>query len=344
MDSSRTLLADVNAADALLRVLAEGVFHIDSSGCIARANDAAQALTGLTAGELTGRHVRDLLHTTNAGDPLQHADGAEVELVFRGAGGTPLSFNGRVARIESGGEPAGWVLAFARRGFQEIEQLKDELVSTVSHELKTPLAAIKAYTATLRQNPQLYQNRSEEFLEVVESQADRLSRLIDDMLLVTRVESAHLLRRRVLVGLDEIVQSALAEIALNPEKHRIVRKGSNVQISGDPERLRDIFRNVIENAVKYSPAGGSIEITGTQTGSHYVIEVRDEGVGIDPADQPYVFERFYRAQSERTSGIGGSGLGLHIVQALVRAHGGSVEVRSNPDRGTCFTLRFPVRQ
>jgi two-component system, OmpR family, sensor histidine kinase BaeS len=116
-----------------------------------------------------------------------------------------------------------------------------------------------------------------------------------------------------------------------------------VELSGDPDRLRDIFRNLLENAIKYSPHGGGLEVTVRQSAERTQIDVRDRGIGIAQEHLPYIFDRFYRAEDERTSAVGGSGLGLYIVQALVRAHGGTVDVRSDPGLGTTFTVNLPVR-
>ena len=217
------------------------------------------------------------------------------------------------------------------------------MVSTVSHELKTPLSAIKAYTATLRHNPALYESQRQEFLAVVEQQADRLSRLVEDMLLVTRVDTAQLLRRRTLVPLDRVLDEALAEVHFDPAIHSIERQTAGVQISGDPERLRDVLRNLLENALKYSPEGGAIEVSGAQNGEATCVVVRDRGIGITEEDLPYIFDRFYRAESAASASVGGSGLGLYIVHALVRAHGGTIDVRSAPGEGTSFIVRLPVR-
>ncbi|HEV2261780.1 MAG TPA: ATP-binding protein [Candidatus Rubrimentiphilum sp.] len=229
------------------------------------------------------------------------------------------------------------------RRVDEIEQLKNELVSTVSHELKTPLAAIKAYTATLRQNPELYLEKRDEYLRIIEEQTDRLSRLIEDLLMVTRVEGGQLLRRRTTVSLDTILDQVLTEIPFDPQRYRIERNTAGVVMSGDPDRLRDLLRNLIENAIKYSPEGGPIVIEAQQHRDHTFIEVRDSGVGIAAEDLPYIFERFYRVQSEKTAAIGGSGLGLYIVQAIVRAHGGTIEVRSDPGEGTTIAVTLPLR-
>lgn len=225
----------------------------------------------------------------------------------------------------------------------EIEQLKNELVSTVSHELKTPLAAIKAYTATLRQNPELYAEKREEYLRIVEEQADRLSRLIDDLLLVTRVEAGQLLRRRTITSVDEVLDEALAEIHFDHSHHLIERETGGAKISGDPDRLRDLLRNLIENAMKYSPKGGPIMVRARENATQTVLEVSDCGIGISADDLPYIFERFYRAESDISTAAGGSGLGLYIARAIARAHGGTIEASSEPGRGTTFTVSLPKR-
>ncbi len=357
MDSSRTLPADVSrelldellAAKALVsavtQVVGEGLIHLDEHRRIVRFSPAAQLLLGFSAESAIGSEIDSLLHESNAGTVCTAADGPQTHsLVLRNSAGQPARVQARSLVLKRGADIEGWLLAFGpKHSVDEIEQLKNELVSTVSHELKTPLAAIKAYTATLRNNPALYESRRNEFLGVVEQQADRLSRLIEDLLLVTRVESGQMLRRRVSVPLDSVVEEALRDLYYDPVKHPIERRCAGVVVSGDPERLRDVFRNLLENALKYSPDGGAIDVTGESSGTQTVVTVRDRGAGIDEADLPYIFDRFFRARSQAAASAGGSGLGLYIVHALVRAHGGTIDVRSELGCGTTFTLRLPIR-
>jgi signal transduction histidine kinase len=329
-----------------MHVAAEAIVQVDERRRIARFSTAAETILGFSADSMIGVAVDTLLHESNTA-PLcgPEGDAQQIALILRDSAGKPLHVHGRCVPLKRGADIDGWLLAFAPKArIEEIEQLKNELVSTVSHELKTPLAAIKAYTATLRQNPSLYESHREEFLGVVEQQADRLSRLVDDMLLVTRVESGQMLRRRVSVTLESVVDQALRELHHDPVSHPIERRYDGaLTISGDPERLRDVVRNLLENAFKYSPAGGTIAISAEGTLDQTIVTIRDSGIGIAATDLPYVFDRFYRAESENTASVGGSGLGLYIVHALVRAHGGTVDVRSEPGAGATFTLRLPVR-
>lgn len=357
MDSSRTLPADVNRGllddliaakalfAALMQVAGEAIVQLDEHGCIVRFSPAAEKMLGFSAESVIGSAFDALLHENNASTIRTGAEGPQTHaLVLRDSADEPVTVRARSLALKRGTAIDGWILTFAPKvHIEEIEQLKNELVSTVSHELKTPLAAIKAYTATLRQNPTLYQSRREEFLKVVEQEADRLSRLVDDMLVVTRVESGQMLRRRLRVPLGTIVDEALREVSHDPVMHPLECDYAGVTVSGDPERLRDIVRNLLENAFKYSPQGGAIEIAGRSEADQTVVTIRDRGIGIATADLPYIFDRFYRVESENTSSVGGSGLGLYIVHALIRAHGGTIDVRSEPGDGTTFTLRLPVR-
>lgn len=360
MDIGRTLPADLTRDlldevlsfkalyEALVRVADCAVVELDDQGRIVRFNPAAEAITGYSAMSLAGRPLADVATDPAPSEFLPNspdAPTASVRFRITDTTGAQIAVSGRAIALMRDESPDGWLVAFSpARKIDEIEQLKNELVSTVSHELKTPLATIKAYTSTLRQNSHVLETQREEFLAVVEQQADRLSRLIDDMLLVSRVEAAQMLRRRVMMSVDVLLDRVLAELSIDASRFHVVRNCGDSAISGDPERIHDVLRNIIENAVKYSPEGGTITIESSFDGERTILSVRDEGVGIPEEHLPYIFDRFYRVESEITTRAGGSGLGLFIVHSLVRAHGGTIDVRSGEGEGTTFTLTFPVRQ
>jgi len=360
VDIGRTLPADVTRDlldevlsfkalyEALVRVADCAVIELDDCERIVRFNPLAEAMTGYSAVSLAGRQLGDIVAEPALEQFLPRTSDAPVASIrFRitDTAGAKIDVSGRAIAMMRGDAPDGWLIAFSsNRKIDEIEQLKNELVSTVSHELKTPLATIKAYTSTLRQNAHVLETQREEFLAVVEQQADRLSRLIDDMLLVSRVEAAQMLRRRVVTPVDTLLDRVLAEVSIDPAKHALHRRCSDAVISGDPERIHDVLRNVVENAVKYSPDGGAIHIEADSDGERTVVSIRDEGIGISEEDLPYIFDRFYRVDNDIAARTGGSGLGLFIVNALVRAHGGTIDVRSDVGEGTTFTLTFPVRR
>jgi len=350
VDISRTLPADVirdQLVDAYARVAAEGMIHVDEQQRIARFNPSAERILGYAPSGVIGTPFLSLLHESNRADVFAAVADSEPQIAnvtFRDSTGAPVPVRARCIAVAGPAGAKSWIVAFnTRRRIEEIEQLKTELVSTVSHELKTPLATIKAYTATLRANRSLYESHSQEFLEVVEHEADRLLRMIEDMLLVARVDAAQLLRKRVSADLAQILDEAIAQVPHDPVTHPIERRFESVRVCGDPDRLRDILRNLLENAVKYSPNGGLIEVRAHERAGSTEIAVQDRGAGISEENLPFIFDRFYRAEDDAASNAGGSGLGLYIVQALVRAHGGTIDVRSSPGHGTTFTLSLPVR-
>ncbi|MGH8164127.1 MAG: histidine kinase dimerization/phospho-acceptor domain-containing protein, partial [Rhodanobacteraceae bacterium] len=220
MDIGRPLPADVtrdildelltfkSLYETLTRCVSDCVIEIDPQRHIVRFNYAAEALTGFSAPSLLGRRFDELLQgdATALCTDDHRSDARTVAFTILDTQGSPLDVRGRIIPLARSNSGDGWIVTFAPVvKIAEIEQLKNELVSTVSHELKTPLAAIKAYAATLAQNPGLHGEQREEFLTVIEQQADRLSRLIDDMLLVTRVNAEQMLRRRAPVALDAIL-------------------------------------------------------------------------------------------------------------------------------------------
>jgi len=347
LDFGRTLPADVGLAETVAHLVTEGLIHVGADGCVVRFNPAAERMLGYSASSVAGKDLRTLLHESNLDDPLAITEPLEtrpLHLVFRDTTGTPVRVRARATMLLHGERPDGWMIGFhSARRVDEIEQLKNELVSTISHELKTPLSAIKAYSATLRQNPSLYETHRDEFLAVVEQQADRLSRLVDDMLMVSRVETEQLLRRRVRVPLSRVLEDALRDVPVNPATHPIERRVEGIEVSGDPDRMRDVLRNLIENAIKYSPGGGPVTIAGSEEAGYTRIDVTDCGIGIAQEHLPYIFDRFFRVESDASAAAGGSGLGLYITSALVRAHGGTIGVQSAPNQGTTFTVRLPLR-
>ncbi|MDP9018745.1 MAG: ATP-binding protein, partial [Candidatus Eremiobacteraeota bacterium] len=351
-DLTRDLLAEVlcyrSLYDALCKLVQDAVFELDHRGNILRWNMPAEALTGYSAQSVTGKNVSELLLDGNPEiifsipeDGTAH----EVRFALLDPRKKRIDLRGYAVALKGEGAIEGWLVACtASRRTEEIEQLKNEFVSSVSHELKTPLAAIKAYCVTLVSNPTLGQAQREEYLGVIDQQTDRLTRLIDDLLLVTRVEAGQMLKRRVLLSLDSIMERVTGDLQYDPAVHRVEVQTNGVRVSGDPDRLVDVLTHLLDNAIKYAPAGGTVTVDAHMVDDRTVITVRDEGIGIDSDHLPFIFDRFYRVDSDLTSNVGGSGLGLFLVNALVRAHGGNVDVRSEVGAGSTFSLSLPVRE
>ena len=221
------------------------------------------------------------------------------------------------------------------------------LLADTSHELRNPLTVLRANLTMLQRedaDPQLRQEAARD----AEEEAARLSRLVDDLLLLARGETGELVERRP-VRLDELVAQVVEEAREAGTGHVLVEELPAVKVNGDAERLRQVLRNVVGNALRHTPAGTTISVGLARRRDEAEVVVRDTGPGIAAEHVPRVFERFYRVDgSARTragqaeGGSGGAGLGLAIVKHLVEAHGGGVELDSAPSRGTRVSIRLPV--
>ncbi len=342
MDIGRTLPPNVaceTRLDALLALLTDGIAVLDGDGMIARWNDAAAAISGISASHALGANLATLVTAGLASlDGLAH-DGTKHAALW-----TFAPQHRPVRAVLSGlRDGSGWVVSFApQRHYDEIEQLKNELVGSISHELKTPLATIRAYVETMR-NRRLTPEETHDYLDTVDEQAHRLGRAIDDLLLVSRVEAGQLLKRRETVALDTVIDAALDAIGFDHVEHPLHRETGGVSISGDPELLRDAFAHVLHNAAKFSGSGARVEVHAKLHDGHCIVAISDAGDGIAGEHIPYIFDRFYRVDRGLDAPRDGSGLGLFIASALVRAHGGTINVRSQPGSGSTFTLALPVR-
>jgi signal transduction histidine kinase len=294
------------------------------------------ALVGLVLSRAIARPVREL---TVAADRLAGGDFAY-----------PLT-------TTSTEELAGLAASFGsmRDELRRTLQARTDLVSNVSHELRTPLTAIKGLTETLRDGAVDDLDARDRFLASIEGQTDRLIRLVNDLLLLSRADSQALGLRLERVDLCEVASSSAGELALQAEARDVSIEvvGEPAIVSGDPDRLRQVLINLLDNALRYSPEGGAVAVRVAREGDHVLVTVHDDGPGIPAGDLPHVFERFYRGDRSRSrhpqpghprrgaeDGAGGSGLGLAIVQALIHAHGGAIAVDSAPDKGT--TVRFSL--
>jgi signal transduction histidine kinase len=236
-------------------------------------------------------------------------------------------------------------LADALKQLEVANRHKSDMLSTVSHELRTPLGAIKGYaTALLRFGPRIRQAERREFLESIDRAADRLSALIEDLLLVQRMDYDKLPLTPEPLNLAELAEEVVAELAPRAVDHDFVcLLPSNLPLArGDPRRVRQVLVNLLENAVKYSPDGGEIRIAAEVRNGDLAVSVRDEGLGIPTDHLTRVFERFHRVETGITHTTRGTGLGLAICQGLVQAHGGRIWAESRGvGQGSTFWFTLP---
>lgn len=236
------------------------------------------------------------------------------------------------------------------------DALRAEFISFVSHELRSPLTSIQGFADTLLADPELTSEQRGEFYAIIHDESDRLLRLINELLDISRLQAGKELSLRIerfdsARHVQKVVQIMRSHTTRHDLKVRGVSK--NVMIEADPDKFDQVLINLLSNAIKYSPAGGEISVDLREDGENIVVSVKDNGMGMNPEQVQHVFDKFYRAVDRRGSDsteqpssllhIQGSGLGLYLTRALVEAHGGRISVQSAPGEGSTFTVQFPRR-
>jgi two-component system phosphate regulon sensor histidine kinase PhoR len=336
------LSRDKGRLAAVLDQMAEGVVAVDAEGRVLLVNPALSRLLGIDAAQARGRgHLESLRHHGLAelvGEVLRGGVPAARELRLFSPG--ELVFDAHAAPLRQGGRAAGaLVVLHDITRLRRLEQVRRDFVANVSHELRTPLASIKGYAETLRDGALDDKAHRLEFVNTIEEQAVHLSKLVDDLLDLSSIESGHRppkLAPADLRALAVDVSRHFAPAAAERGVTLATLSSAPVLALADAEQMRQVLANLIDNAIKYTESGGRVEIALEAKGAEAVVSVRDTGVGIPEADLARVFERFYRVDKSRSREAGGTGLGLAIVKHLVEAQGGRVWVESRQPGGSAF--------
>lgn len=348
---------------AILDHSADGVMILGADLTIQHFNEALVRMTGWSAGEAVGAahdtiirwaddEREDLEAAIDAGypynSPVEPAHNTlYVEGDLRLKNGQALSVGITYAPMLSEAGVLTNIVANVRdiTHFRLAQEMQNTFISVVSHELKTPVAIIKGYAATLRREDAMWDAATvTETLGVIEDEADRLNALIQDLLMTSKLHAQHSMPLDVTdVWLPELAGRVVERFKTQTERHHLVtrfQKGFPV-IKGDEARLRQLLENLVGNAIKYSPNGGTIEIGGSFDPNWVYMTVKDEGIGISQVDSGRVFDRFYRAEGALTRSTQGTGLGLYLAKAIVDAHHGLIDVESKLGEGSTFHVRLP---
>jgi PAS domain S-box-containing protein len=338
-------------ADAarVLERLGEGVFFVDGRGIVRLWNSAAERITGLPAEAVQGRAGDEVIPGWNVLKgriPVTRGEGnakrsprAETVALRIGERETWISISG-VAFAE------GTVYAFRdETEAYRLERAKRDFVATVSHELRTPVASVFGAAQTLRARSELPEDARRQLFDVVIEESTHLARLVDQILLAERLDSGPLeVVAEDFDGLElarEVVDAARPRLSPT-QSLELTAPPSLPRVRADRERLRQVLVNLVDNAVKYSPHGGQINLELKAPNGCVRFTVRDEGVGIPATEQAVVFEKFHRLDANMLTGVGGTGLGLYICRALVEQMKGTITIASTPGQGSSFTVELPT--
>lgn len=364
-DGAESLVQDRDRLRAVLGAMSEGVLAVDAERRALLANGSFRRMFDLETTVFEDRDYKEVVRHRAIHETIEKILGeggaAAVEIELPGHSRRALAV--AVGALETG-EPEANASSpkdpganeLARRGavavfrdvteLRRLERLRHEFVANVSHELKTPLASIRAYAETLRLWAHEDPARVDLLCSRIEEAVDRLNAIVLDMLQIARIESGEQAFEIVPVDVNSQIEACVARFAERAAVKRIVLSaellpGDELYVRADEQGLRTALDNLVDNAVKYTPANGTVTVRSRSERELIAIDVQDSGIGIAPVHQARIFERFYRVDDARSRDEGGTGLGLSIVKRMIQAFGGTVSVQSASGRGTTFTIRLP---
>jgi len=334
---------------AILGSMVEGVIALDHRGRILLMNPGARSIFDLHREPVEGRPFLEVIRQKELFDLVEACQACKAEEDCRREVdlGPPISriLEARASPVPFDPEGQGTLLVLHDiTELHRLEQVRTEFVANVSHELRTPLTSIKGYLETLREGALEEPATAWRFLEIAHTHTERLSRLIDDLLQLSNIETRRVSLTLSPVVLHDIARDVLAVFDPRASQKNLVLSNHvplDLCVHADQDRLAQILVNLVDNAVKYTPEGGRITLGATHQPSDFVeIWVADTGIGIPSTDLPRITERFYRVDKARSRELGGTGLGLAIVKHLVQIHGGELRIESELGKGT--TVRFTM--
>jgi len=349
---SRVTRQQRDQAEHVLDHVGDGIFLVDRDGLVRLWNPAAEAITGLRAGAVCNKPAEEtipgwaslaaLIPVASKPGDRDHDLGAETVPLDIGDDELWLSIIG-VSLAE------GTVYAFRDvTRERRLEELRSDFVTTISHELRTPLASLHGAALTLREHGDGLDSWTQhELLDMIAVQSRRLADLVEEILVTGQLDSGSLRVVSEPFDPEELVLSVASATRLRVGEETTIDVSVTAglpKVKGDAERTRQVLTNLLDNAIKYSPTGGRIDLAVETEGERVRFLVRDEGLGIPLGEQERIFDKFYRLDPNQRRGIGGSGLGLYICRELVRSMNGRIWVQSDPGEGAVFMFELPVAE
>ena len=337
--SSHRILVDI------LKTMREGVIIVAEDTRIIASNQAAYDAFARGNGALETKRLSEVIRAISVHEAFRRAieEQKSTEINFEVLAGEKRSFDVHVAPVEIEGRRNAVGIFYDTTQIERLEKIRQEFLSNVSHELRTPLTSILAFVETLEDGAIEDRENNLRFLGVIRKNAERMHRLIDDILELSSIEAGKITVEPKRINLSKMIEEVFTNLAGKARERKINFKNevsSDVFVYADAVRLEQMLTNLVDNAVKFNRENGSVTISHRQNETHDLISVEDMGEGISAEHLGRIFERFYRTDKARSREIGGTGLGLAIVKHLARLHGGEVSVTSIVGKGTIFTLEL----
>ncbi|MCQ2552978.1 MAG: cell wall metabolism sensor histidine kinase WalK [Clostridia bacterium] len=340
-----------NKLETILEFMADGLIAIDLNGYVLHINPAAKAMLDIMPGEaLVKATYKEVMGKIAEELPL---DKVKENCIEDGAEGV-FEYHGRIFAIrydrfkDEDGEDVGIIIILQDiTERQKLEDMQTDFVANVSHELKTPLTNIKSYTETLLDGAVADPEIADNFLGIINSEADRMNRLVKDLLQLSRLDNSQEIINTKETNVVLLIDMAVTKVELvakekNQQLNKLYEKSADIRINADRDRFEQVILNVLSNSIKYTNEGGRIDVDVFEDSGNARIVVQDNGIGISEESLPRIFERFYRVDKARSRAMGGTGLGLAITKQIVEGHGGTITAESQEGKGTKMIIEVPL--
>lgn len=335
----------------ILKSVGDGLIVTDTCRRIVRMNPSAESLLGIRFEQVVNRTVNDPYVKTLLPEKLVTAlGGAEAEELLEfeqcRSNGASRALQARMSAIHDQTDRHIGIITTLRdvSREREIDSMKTEFITTAAHELRTPLTSIQGFSEVLLSRSDLETAQQRALLAIIHEQSEGLSRTVNDLLDLARIESGNgFVLQKAACDLSQLIEQAASQLSWMSDRHRfeVALAAPDTVVYGDRVKLRQAVENILSNAVKYSPQGGSVRVTGQRCEKSFQVSIADQGIGMREDQRQRVFDKFYRADTSN-SAIEGVGLGMNIVQEIIRAHGGRVWVESCIGEGTVVHFTLPV--
>ncbi|MDN5331403.1 MAG: two-component system, OmpR family, sensor histidine kinase VicK [Tepidanaerobacteraceae bacterium] len=330
--------------EAILTNMADGVIALNGKGEVIHINPAAKRMLGLEKERFEGdfaEKLKDILKINL--EDLQKAEKSPLEVLVKVKDGTLKAI---FAPLAGETREAGYILLLQDVTKQQrLEEMRKEFVANVSHELRTPLTTIKSYAETLLDGAMDDSSVARQFLSVINDEADRMTRLVNDLLELSRLDNKETKWNKMALRIDVLLNEVISKMMVSARKKQLLVEcdiKESLEVFADRDKLEQVFQNVLSNAIKYTPQGGRIFVKAENRGNQVHISIKDTGIGIPKEDLPRIFERFYRVDKTRSRELGGTGLGLSIAREIVLAHDGEIDIQSEQGKGTEVVIKLPA--